>query len=328
MPSMPNVRDSSGTIGTMRGPMVLSRSSVCRICTNAIVVEISRSSVLLRKRSNVASCGTGQRFGLAPPRRQVAAELHPPRLHVLVLGRVRRRTARTGPLRACRLPTRIWKRSRMCRIDSERHLLLLVRDVLRFARLAHAEALDRLGEDHRRLALVVDRHVKRRVDLVRVEAAAVEVPDLVVGPVGDEGLELRRIEEMLADVGAVLALEGLVLAVDAFHHPPHQDALLVAREQRVPAGAPDDLDDVPAGAAEVAFQFLDDLAVAAHGTVETLQVAVDDEDQVVEVLAPRHADGAHRLRLVHLAVAAEAHTLRPSVCARPRSCRYFMNRAW
>ena len=181
-----------------------------------------------------------------------------------------------------------------------------MRDVLRFARLAHPEALDRLGEDHRRLALVVNRHVKCRVDLVRVEAAAVEVPYFLVGPVGDEGLELRRVEEMLADEGAVLALEGLVLAVDAFHHSPHQDALLVAGEQRVPAGAPDDLDDIPAGAAEVAFQFLDDLAVAADGTVETLQVAVDDEDQVVEVLAPGHADGAHRLGFVHLAVAAEA----------------------
>ena len=42
---MPNVRDSSGTIGTTRGPIVLSRSSAARIRTNAIVVEFSRSPV-------------------------------------------------------------------------------------------------------------------------------------------------------------------------------------------------------------------------------------------------------------------------------------------
>ena len=39
---MPNVRDSSGTIGTTRLPICLSRNSVVRIRTNAIVVEISR----------------------------------------------------------------------------------------------------------------------------------------------------------------------------------------------------------------------------------------------------------------------------------------------
>ena len=70
-------------------------------------------------------------------------------------------------------------------------------------------------------------------------------------------------------------------------------------------GAPQALDDVPAGAAEVGLELLDDLAVAAHGAVEPLQVAVDDEDQVVEPLASGERDRAERLRLVHLAVAAE-----------------------
>src|SRR6185312_10689452 len=73
----------------------------------------------------------------------------------------------------------------------------------------------------------------------------------------------------------------------------------------IPVTAPDHLDDVPAGAEEVGLQLLNDLAVAADGTVETLQVAVDDEDQVVELFARRNPDGAERLRLVHLAVAEE-----------------------
>src|SRR6185312_4283 len=72
------------------------------------------------------------------------------------------------------------------------------------------------------------------------------------------------------------------------------------------ARAPDHLDHVPARAAEVALELLDDLAVAAHRTVEPLQVAVDHEDEIVERLARGHADGAHRFGLVHLAVAAEA----------------------
>ncbi len=42
---MPNVRASSGTIGTINLPMSGSRSSLLRMRTNAIVVETSRSPV-------------------------------------------------------------------------------------------------------------------------------------------------------------------------------------------------------------------------------------------------------------------------------------------
>ncbi|ABA48711.1 hypothetical protein BURPS1710b_2745 [Burkholderia pseudomallei 1710b] len=190
-------------------------------------------------------------------------------------------------------------------------LLLLVRDVHRLAGFAHPVALDRLRKDHRRRALRIARLVERRVDLVRIVAAAVQVPDVVVGPVGDERLQLRRVEEVLAHVRARLRLVRLILAVDGFHHPAHQRARLVAREQRIPAAAPDHLDHVPAGAAELRFELLDDLAVAAHRAVETLQVAVDHEHEVIELLAARHADRAERFRLVGLAVAEE----RPDLAA-------------
>jgi hypothetical protein len=59
IPSMPNVLDSSGTIGTTRGPMALSRSSVFRIRTNAIVVEIWRPGVPPSWPPNADSSGTG-----------------------------------------------------------------------------------------------------------------------------------------------------------------------------------------------------------------------------------------------------------------------------
>ena len=144
-------------------------------------------------------------------------------------------------------------------------------------------------------------------------AAADEVPDVLVAHVGDHRLQLGVLaEEVLADVGAVLRLEVLVLAVDGLLHALEQDAVRVLGEQPVPAGAPDHLDDVPARPAEDRLQLLDDLAVAAHRAVEALQVAVDDEDQVVEVLAAGERDGAEALRLVGLAVAQE----RPDPAAR------------
>ena len=83
------------------------------------------------------------------------------------------------------------------------------------------------------------------------------------------------------------------------------DAVDVLGEQGVPLAAPDDLDHVPAGAAEVGLQLLDDLAVAADRAVELLEVAVDDEGEVVELLARGQADRAERLGLAHLAVAEE-----------------------
>ena len=99
---------------------------------------------------------------------------------------------------------------------------------------------------------------------------------------------------MLARVGAAVELVVLVLAVADLVHALLQDAVHVARQQRIPAAAPDHLQHVPVRAAERTLQLLDDLAVAPDGPVEALQVAVDHQHQVVELLACRDVDGAAR----------------------------------
>ena len=68
MPSMPKVRLSSGTIGTMRLPIALSRRQRVRMRTKAMVVEISRSPVPLSWASKAVSGGDLQR-----PARRAAA---------------------------------------------------------------------------------------------------------------------------------------------------------------------------------------------------------------------------------------------------------------
>src|SRR3989442_1500141 len=107
--------------------------------------------------------------------------------------------------------------------------------------------------------------------------------------------------EVLANIRARFHGVLLILAVDDLAHALHEQAVAILGEQRIPLAAPQDLDHIPARAAERGFQFLDDLAVAADRTVEPLQVAVDDEDQVVELLARRQRDGAERFWLVGLA---------------------------
>ena len=102
----------------------------------------------------------------------------------------------------------------------------------------------------------------------------------------------------------------------------------VPREQFVPIRAPDDLDDVPTRAVEKRFQFLDDFAVAAHRAVQPLQIAIDDPDQIVEILARAERQRTERFRLVGFAVADEAPNLRfLALDDKPRARRYRLNRA-
>src|SRR6185437_5219618 len=91
-------------------------------------------------------------------------------------------------------------------------------------------------------------------------------------------------EKLLADISAAHGPESLIFAVDALMHALDQQAARIAGQKIVPAAAPNHLDDVPAGAEKRCFQLLDDAAVAAHRPVEPLQVAIDHEDQVVELL--------------------------------------------
>ncbi len=114
---------------------------------------------------------------------------------------------------------------------------------------------------------------------------------------------------MLANVRARHADVFLILAIDDLAHAFDEQARFVLFQQCVPIIAPDDLDDVPAGTAEEPFQFLNDLAVAADRTVESLQVAVDDEDQVVQLFAASQRDGAERFWFVAFAVAQEGPDL-------------------
>src|SRR5262249_48708990 len=153
-------------------------------------------------------------------------------------------------------------------------------------RLAEAVALDRAREDDRRLAAVLHGRAVRVVDLLRIVAADAHLAQVVVRQVPHH-LEQPRIlaPEVLTEIRAGLDDVSLVFAVDDLAHAPDKRALGVLREERIPVRAPQALDDVPARAAEHGFELLDDLAVAADGTVQPLQVAVDDEDQVVELLA-------------------------------------------
>src|SRR5947209_1912078 len=110
-------------------------------------------------------------------------------------------------------------------------------------------------------------------------------------------------KQVLPEVGAAFYEILLILSIADLAQPPHQQAIAVVLNERIPVCAPYHLDHIPAGSTENCFQFLNDLAVAAHGPIQPLQVAVDHKDQVVEPLARSQRDRAQRLRLIHLAIA-------------------------
>ena len=100
-----------------------------------------------------------------------------------------------------------------------------------------------------------------------------------------------RAEKILAEIGSTFDEVFLILPIADFAQTLHQQAVAIVLDEAVPVRAPDYFDDVPSGAAENRFQFLDDLAVATHRSVEALQVAIHYEDQVVEPFARGQRDG-------------------------------------
>ena len=170
----------------------------------------------------------------------------------------------------------------------------------------HAVAFLGLGEHHGGPSAVVRRGVVGSVDLQRVVPAALQAIDIGVAHSGNELGKLGiLVEELLAVEAPVGGGVGLELAIHGLVQPLEQDPVRIAGKERIPVRAPQQLHHVPAGAGEEALELLHDRAIAAHRPIEALQVAVDDEDQVVESFARGKRQAGERLRLVHLAVAGE-----------------------
>ena len=116
-------------------------------------------------------------------------------------------------------------------------------------------------------------------------------------------------EELLPKIVARFRRIFLPLAVNRLAHPIHEHAVDVAREQIVPLASPNHLDHIPARPAEDGLELLDDLAVSAYRAVEPLQIAVHDEDQIVDFLARSERDGPKRFRFVGFSISEEGPDL-------------------
>ena len=204
----------------------------------------------------------------------------------------------------------IWNREAESIAEGEQlhfgELLRLMRRVRCFNGWAECPALHRLRQDHRWCPLMRNGGGVGGVDLSVVVSAAAELHKIVVAEVPHQLLEERlRPEEVLSDVGTTSDRVLLEFAVNGCIHLADEFAVVILRQKIVPLASPDDLDHVPASAAEEALQLLDDLSVAAHRTIKALQVAVHHPGEIVQAFARRKRECASRLWFIHLAVAKE-----------------------
>ena len=82
----------------------------------------------------------------------------------------------------------------------------------------------------------------------------------------------------------------MVVAVRGSVHQVDESTLGVAGQQVVPLATPNDLYDVPAGTSEEGFELLHDLSVTANRSIESLEIAVDHEGQVVKTVIRRELE--------------------------------------
>ena len=107
-------------------------------------------------------------------------------------------------------------------------LLHLVRRIATSEVTAKGVALNGVCEDDGGLTGVFHRSLVCSVDLTVVMTAALQCPNLVVGPVLNHSLGPRiATKEVLTNVGAIISLEGLVVAIQSFVHQVNKGIVLV-----------------------------------------------------------------------------------------------------
>src|SRR3989304_2074169 len=77
----------------------------------------------------------------------------------------------------------------------------------------------------------------------------------------------------------------LVLPINVFFHHFNQNAIVVLGKQWVPIVPPYNLDDIPSSATKNGFEFLDNFAIPTYWPVKSLQIAIDDENQIIQLLS-------------------------------------------
>ena len=185
--------------------------------------------------------------------------------------------------------------------------LLLVRGHLALTSGTHTKTFFGLRKNHRRCAAVIGCCMIGRINLAQIMTAAFESIDFFVSERGTDGLQARTLtKEMFAIERAIIRSKSLQLSVHRAIECINQFTVGITRKERIPIRAPQEFDHIPASATKQGFQFIDDVTIAAHRSIETLQVTVDNEDEVIEFFARGQRERGERFGFIHLAITEHA----------------------
>ena len=97
--------------------------------------------------------------------------------------------------------------------------------------IAHAIALNGLGENHGRLTCVLCRCRESGINFIRIMTAAIQTPDIIITHARNHLKQLGMFaKEMIAHEFSIIGFERLVFTVDGFFHDLAQDAFFIARK--------------------------------------------------------------------------------------------------
>ena len=181
-----------------------------------------------------------------------------------------------------------------------------MRDVFRFSCVTHAVTLDGFRQDHSWFVFRFRSLFECSEQFTRIMTTTFQSKDLLVSPVSNQCGSFRVFsEEVFTDISTIFGFESLIVTIQRFVHQLDQLAGSVFLQQRIPTGAPQNFDYIPACAAKHAFQLIDNFTVTNNRTIQTLQVTVDNKDQVIQFFTHSDSDSAFRFRLIHLTVTQE-----------------------
>ena len=120
------------------------------------------------------------------------------------------------------------------------------------------------------------------IDFMGVVTTTVEFPNFLVGHIRDHFTQFGVFtKEMFTHIRAIFGFESLIIPINALIHAFFQQPFGIHRQQRIPTATPNHFEHIPTCTTEITFEFLNDFTVAAYWAIETLQVAVDDKNQIV-----------------------------------------------
>src|SRR5699024_6671811 len=110
---------------------------------------------------------------------------------------------------------------------------------------------------------------------------------------------------MFAYEATGLSLVSLVVTVWGFIHDANEFTGVIGFQQWIPFTTPQDFDYIPTGTTEGSFKRLDDLAVTSDRPVETLQITVNSESEVIQFVVSSNVQRTAGCGLIQLTVTQE-----------------------